>query len=326
MNVDTNMDNHLCASCGGTLKQLNNITYRCENCGQEYYRSPERRHKISIHLKLSKAILVAVVCFIILVIGILFVYRRYTDRLINESSRFSIPFREFLIEAYDKEIVSLEEEDLAAMKYLKIDRAEGTYTFTYSFEDYYDYQDREAYNKTLKTFSIQSDRTDFSPSNVQYFKGLTRLELCTEAWQNYTLPKENILRYIYCENGYSKYGSATFFDNINPETLEEICIYHAEELTDFSFMENLQEVKSFTLEGATLHTADMFDDFHNLEHLSLKYVEMEEESVLSIINALLELPSLNSLSLEGRFAWYITDEQWTDLQKQYGDRVTMIRQ
>lgn len=324
--MNQNTINELCVSCGGTLKQLNKVTYRCESCGQEYYHSPERKHRINIHLKLSKAIAVAVTCFIVIIVGILFAYRWYTSQLVYQSGRFSVPFREFLIEAYDKEILSIEDADLAAMKYLKISRADGIYTFTYSFEDYYDYENKETFEETLKTFSIQSKKTEFSPSNVQYLTGLTRLELCTEAWQNYKLPKENVLRYIYCENGYSKYGNATFFDNINPDTLEEICIYNAEELTDFSFMKNLQGVKSFTLEGAILNSGDMFEGFDRLEHISLKYVEMKEEDALEIVNTLLALPSLNSLSMEGRSAWYITDEQWTGLQKQYGNRVTITRQ
>lgn len=319
-------DTELCSSCGGVLEKQNHYTYRCPGCGQEYYHSPERKHKINIHLKMSKVIAVAVACFIVLIIGIFLIYRWYTNQLVNQASRFSVSFREFLMDAYDKEIVSVEDTDLAAMKYLKIDRVDGKYIFTYSFEDYYAYEDKASFEKTLETFSFRCNEKDFSPSNIQYLTGLTRLELCTNAWQNYKLPAENVIRYISCQNGYSRYGNAPFFEDVNTETLEEVCIYDAEEMTDFSFMKNLQNVKSFTLEGATLNNADMFEGFDKLEHISLEYVVTSEEDTLDIVKSLLELPSLTGLHMEGRCAWYITDEQWESLENQYGDKVTMIRQ
>ena len=135
-------------------------------------------------------------------------------------------------------------EDLSGMKYLKIQWDKG-YCFTYSYEDYYEYEDKGRYERTLKTITVKGNREDFSPTDVQYFTGLTRLELYTGAWENYILPEENVLRCIYCVDGLSKYGTPEFFDRVNPDTLEEVAILDAGELTDFAFMENLKGVKRF---------------------------------------------------------------------------------
>jgi hypothetical protein len=54
-------------------------------------------------------------------------------------SRFSVAFRDFLLEVYNKPVVDINDEDLAQIKYLRIERQKKTYHFTYSFEDYYDY-------------------------------------------------------------------------------------------------------------------------------------------------------------------------------------------
>lgn len=318
-----------CVSCGGRLEQKNEYTYQCIQCSQEYYFSEDKKNKINIHIKLSSIIITVVISLIALMAGGIWVYQMYTTDLVQQSKRFCAPFRDFLMEAYNGQILTVDDEKLNEMKYLKIERDEGNYIFTYSFEDYYDYTDRNAYETTLKSVAVEGKIRDFSPTNVQYFSGLTRLELYTGAWQNYKLPNENKLRCIYCKNGYSRYGTASFFENVNPETLEEVFIYDAEELTDFSFLEQLQGIKYFGLEGATLKNAEVFeyfDKFDKLEHLSLNYVEMSEEDAYEIINTLLSLPSLNSLYLEGRCSWYITEEQWSHLQQQYGEKITIRRE
>lgn len=323
--TDVQKENQSCASCGGRLEQINEYTYRCMSCGQEYYYSGEKNKKIKVRFKMSTAIVAVTVCFIVVVVGFLLIYQIYTQRLVNEASKFCAPVRDFLMEAYDEQILDIDEKDLAKLKYLKIERENGKYVFTYSFEDCYAYEDVESFEKTLKRVAVSSKTEAYSPSNIQYFSGLTRLELYADAWQNYKLPEENMLRSIYCKNGYSKYGTPTFFDNVNPQTLEEVYIYDAEELTDYSFMEHLQGIKSYTLEGATLSDADIFEGLNNLEHVSLKYVELTEEDMIALVNGLLAKPSFKSLYLEGRCAWYFSEQEWSELQEQYKDRVTLER-
>lgn len=314
-----------CRSCGGQLVRINPYECQCTSCGRKYYISADRHHKVSVRLSMGKTILLCVMGAILT--GALAVagYQYYTGRLVASASRFSVVFRDFLMEAYEKPIADISGEDLERMKYLKIER-DGDYVFTYSFEDVYDYTDQEQYEKTLHTIRTEGRKEDFSPTNIQYFTGLTRLELYTEAWQNYELPEKNVLRYLICTDGLSRYGTPRFFTQVNPDTLEEVLILKAGNLEDFSFMEDLRGIRGFLLEEASLKNADMFRGFDRLEQLVLYHVSMEEEDAFEIVEELLSLPSLKRFAISGKSAWYLTEDQWGQLEEKYGDRVVMIRE
>lgn len=314
-----------CKSCGGTLVRINTYEYQCSSCGRKYYVSADRLHKVSVRLSAGKIIMLCIAAAI--VIGAISVagYQFYTGRLVAHASRFSVVFRDFVMEVYEKPASDITKEDLARIKYLKIER-DGDYLFTYSFEDVYDYTDLEQYERTLRTVSVDGKKDDFSPTNVQYFTGLTRLELYTEAWQNYLLPEENAIRYLICTDGLSKYGTPEFFKNVNKDTLEEVLILKAEKLEDFSFMEDLQGIKGFLLEDAVLKNVDMFQGFDDLEQLVLYHVDMKEEDTYELVEELLSLPSLKRFAISGKTGWYITDEQWEHLQQTYGNRIVLIRE
>ncbi len=314
-----------CGSCGGTLVRINSYEYQCSSCGRKYYVSANRLHKVSVRMSAGRIIMLCIAAAI--VVGGMSVagYQFYTGRLVASASRFSVVFRDFVMEVYEKPASDISEEDLSRIKYLRIEK-DKDYLFTYSFEDIYDYQDPAGYEKTLGVVSVDGKKEDFSPSNVQYFTGLTRLELYTEAWQNYTLPEDNVLRYLICTDGLSRYGTPEFFKNVNKETLEEVLILKAEKLEDFSFMEDLQGIKGFLLEEAALKNTDMFQGFDRLEQLVLFHVEMKEEDTFRLVEELLSLPSLKRFAISGKTAWYITDEQWEQLEQTYGDRVAMVRE
>ena len=123
----------------------------------------------------------------------------------------------------------------------------------------------------------------------------------------------------------SRYGTPQFFTRVNPETLEEVRILEAENLEDFSFLENLQGIKRLSLEKATIRKGDLLKGFSDLEALSLSYVVMEEEDAFDMIKEFLSLPSLERFYIEGTSAWYVTEEQWAQLQQIYGDRIQIIR-
>ena len=320
-----------CTSCGGQLEQKDPYTYVCTSCGRVYYISANRHHKISVRLSAGKIILICALSAIAVTGAAVLGYQYYTTRLVKSASRFCQCFRDFLMEACNRPIADIGEEELETIKYLKIERdgesaqAKG-YRFTYSFEDYYDYGDMEAYEKTLKTISVKGETEDFSPTNVQYFTGLTRLELYTDAWENYVLPKENKIRSIYCLDGLSRYGTPEFFSRANPDTLEEVAIMEAGELKDFSFMEHLKGVKSFLIHEAALKDGGMFDGFDNLEQLILYQVDMEEDEAEEIVEGLLALPSLKYFHMEGRTAWYIADGQWEEWQRLYDGKLVLTRE
>ena len=325
MNRESQRADEPCRSCGGQLVRISSYECQCTSCGRKFYVSADRLHRASVRLSMGKTILLCIMGAI--VTGALAVagYQYYTGRLVASASRFSVAFREFLMEAYEKPIADVSEEDLKEMKYLKIERDDG-YVFTYSFKDVYDYDDPEQFEKTLRTVRTEGGREDFSPTNIQYFTGLTRLELYTEAWQNYTLPEENVLRYLICTDGLSRYGTPEFFTRVNRDALEEVLILKAENLEDFSFMRDLQGIRGFLLEEASLKNADMFQGFDNLEQLVLYHVSMNEEDAFEIVEELLSLPSLKRFAISGKSAWYLTEDQWGQLKDRYGDDVVMIRE
>lgn len=325
MGEETQTKEKPCGSCGGTLVRVNSYEYRCSSCGRKYYVSADRLHKVSVRMSAGKMIMLCIAAAI--VIGAVSVagYQFYTGRLVASASRFSVVFRDFVMEVFEKPASDISGEDLSRIKYLKIQR-DKDYLFTYSFEDIYEYQDMESYQKTLRTVTVDGKKEDFSPTNIQYFTGLTRLELYTEAWQNYQLPKENVLRYLICTDGLSRYGTPEFFKNVNKDTLEEVLILKADNLEDFSFMEDLRGVKGFLLEDATLKNVDMFQGFDDLEQLVLYHVDMKEEDTCRLVEELLTLPSLRRFAISGKTAWYITDQEWERLQETYGARIALIRE
>lgn len=314
-----------CSSCGGNLKFKNKLTYYCENCGQEYYISTDRTHRVSIHLTISQIIVMIAAAIIAVVLIAVTAYEFYTGRLAEKASRFSVAFRDFLLEVYNRPLAQISAEDLEKMRYLKIEK-DKTYQFTYSFEDYYEYDDWESYEKTLKTVEVTAIREDYSPANLEYFSGLTRVELYTEAWENYVLPEENQLRYISCNDGLSRYGKSKFFSSLNPDTIEEVVINNAQSLSDYSFLKDFTDVKIFTLKDAVLKNTGDFKTMGALEELTLENLEMDEKKVYENIEGLLSLPSLKKLTISGSSVWYITEEQWTRLQEAYEGKVEIRRE
>lgn len=314
-----------CASCGGQLVQKDWYTYQCTSCGREYYLSVNRTHKVSVHLSVGKMIFLGAMAVIAVTAFAVLGYQYYTGRLVSSASRFSVTFRDFLMEAYGKPVAEIGPEELAQMRYLKIEK-EKDYRFTYSFEDPYGYPDPDLFLGTLQSVEVGGKRDDLSPTNLQYFTGLTKVELYVDAWENYTLPEENELRSIYCLDGLSRYGTPQFFTRIDPDKLEEVTIMEADKLTDFAFMEDLRHVERFTLGGAVLKDVEMFQGFDELEELVLKGIDMEEEETFGMIRQLLELPSLRYLSIEGKTGWYVTDEEWEELEQTFGGRVMLHRE
>lgn len=314
-----------CASCGGQLVQKDPYTLECASCGRTYYISANRTHKVSVRLSAGKMILICSLAAIAVTGAAVAGYQYYTGRLVQSASRFCATFRDFLMEAYEKPIADIGEEDLQKIKYLKIEK-EKEYKFTYSFEDYYEYRDEAAFEDTLNTIWVDGSKEDFSPTNVQYFTGLTRLELYTEAWENYVLPEDNVLRGIYCLDGLSKYGTPQFFSRVNPKTLEEVAVMEAKHLEDFSFMEDLKGIKSLVIHEAVLKNGDMFQGFDSLENLVLYQVDMEEEDAEGIVEQLLSLPSLKYFHMKGKAAWYIEDEQWEKWQQAYDGKIILTRE
>lgn len=315
----------VCSSCGGRIMPKNKYTYKCSDCGQEYYISADRTHKVNISISVRKVIIIiAAALMAVTAIGVVG-YEFYTGMLVRHAGRFSSGFQEFVTEVYQKPVAKITEEDLEKIKYLRIEE-NPNYLFTYSFEDYYDYSGWESYEPTLKTVEVDFMNKEILPSDLEYFPGLTRVELYTEAWESYTLSEENKLRHISCLDGLSRYGKGEFFTLLNPDTIEEVIIWGAGKRKDFSFLSDLEQVKRFTLKDANIKSASVFANMKQLESLTLEDAVMKEDEVYDIVKELLTLPSLKSLTITGNSIWYISDEQWKELQEMYAGKIKMERE
>lgn len=313
-----------CASCGGRIEQKSKYVRQCTSCGRGYYTSPSHLHKIQIRLSVKNMILLCTAVVMIVATLAIIGYQIYTAKLAWSASRFSTAYRDFLLEVYDMPVADLGEEELAQIKYLKIEK-ENAYLFTYSFEDYYDYEDAESYRQTLETVIVNARADEFNAADLQYFTGLTRVELYTEAWQNYVLPEKNVLRGICCTNGYSKIDTPQFFSAVNQNTIEEVTILNAEELSDDIVLTDLKNVKRLSLEYMLIKDTKLFEGLEQLEELTLTYPVIKEADAYEIVEGILQLPSLEKLSIEGKTMWYLTDDEWQYLQETYGEKVTFER-
>jgi len=315
-----------CESCGGQLEQVDKNTYRCIHCDSQYYVSTTSLHKVGVHIPVKTIVVRLAIAITALIIVSVAAYQIYTAVLVKDASRFSVVFRDFLLQVYDKPVADIDKEDLAQIKYLRIERQKGSYRITYSFEDYYDYYDAEVFEQYTDTIAIKESITDFSPSNVQYFTGLTRLELYTDSWHNYVLPKQNQLRSIVCCTDVSRYGNSTFFENVNPDTLEEVVVYSEENMDEDRYLlEDIKMVRNLCLERVVYDDPDMLKDFEQLEQLYLLYPVIEEDAVYETVEGILQCSNLKRLVIEGKAAWHLTDEEWALLQETYGDRVELER-
>lgn len=313
-----------CTSCGGRLEQKSKYICQCSSCGRGYYTSTERLRRIHLRLSVKKLVILLTAIAMIAGTSAIVAYELYTTQLAESARRFSAAFRDFLLEVYDMPVADIGEEELSRIKYLKIEK-QNAYLFTYSFEDYYDYEDKELYEQTMEMVVVNAVTDEFLPADLQYFSGLTRLELYTDAWQNYVLPPENELRSISCKNGFCKIGTPEFFSATNPHTLEEVVILDADELTDDSFLTDIRQVKRLTIDKMPIKDADTFAGLDQLEELTLRYPSIEEEKVCEVIESVLRLPAIKRLTVEGNTLWYLTDEEWKYLQETYGEKVAFER-
>ena len=314
-----------CESCGGQIEKISPNTYKCMHCDSEYYISTSTLRKIGVHIPAIKLLIIISMATVALIIVALIAYHIHTTFLVRDASRFSVAFRDFLMEVYNKPVVNINDGDLEQIKYLRIERQKKTYHFTYSFEDYYDYTPKDFENHT-KTVMIKESIDDFSPSNIQYLTGLTRLELYVDSWHNFVLPSHNQLRSIICQAKVSRYGKSTFFEMTNPDTLEEVALYSEENLDEDRYiLEDIHTVKSLTLERLVYDDPYMFKDFTRLKELYLLYPVMEESHTYELIEAILQCPELERIVIEGKAAWYLSEEEWNSLQNAYGERIEIER-
>ena len=327
-----------CQSCGGKLKKTGKNTYECKACGNSFYETTTlwKHWKVEVPIVKLVSLLVGVI-LVLAILGIL-IYQIYTAQLVKNASRFSGVFRDFLLEAYQCPVAELSEEDLAEIKYLRLERQDG-YVFTYSFEEPTASEGASTFKEqvTLAEEGVFPSGTrscliknaygysGFLPQDVSYFGGVTKLELLTGAWGDYELPEENVIRSITCRDGLSQNRQPKLFQQANPETLEEVIMYAEKELVDFRFLEDIQGVKRLYLQRPVLTEATFLQGFEGLEEVYLEFPVIEKGQVYEIIEGILQCPNLKKLTIEGTAGWYIEEADWETLQEKYGESVLLER-
>ncbi|MBQ7774684.1 MAG: hypothetical protein IJ379_02095 [Lachnospiraceae bacterium] len=318
-----------CESCGGKLRKQGKNTYICSNCSSKYYSSMSFWKKLYIHLPVSRLVMFfAGVIMTVTLLGII-AYQVYTVRLVQDAGRFSQVFRDFLVQAYEKEVADISDEDLARLKYLQIKYEDG-YVFEYSFQNPYEYAagvEDVAYPKQHVVLDGKYREDSYIAKDIQYFSGLTKLVLYVETWLDYELAEDNVIRSITCQKGLSPNRNPQLFKQANPETLEEVKVYAPEEenLENIDFLQDIKGVKYLYLERVELEEVNVWQGFDKLEEVYLEYPVIEKTQALEIIEGILQCPNLKKLSIKGKAVWYLTDEEWQQLQEKYGDRVLMER-
>lgn len=333
-----------CVFCAGVLTKKEKDTYHCPYCEKDYFISVDKKKRWYMLLPVGSLTVLAAIGGMVLIIWLLVAYYQRSAAMYDNADRFSKVYAAFLTEVYDEPVAVIDDRDLTRMKYLKVEQEDGDYVFSYSFENPYDYREESSkgnrkentrekdkngdgengFGKTVKT--VRVDEAGYAPTNLQYFTGLTKVELYTGAWENYLLPEDNQIRSITCVDGYSKYGKPEFFSNANYETLEEVTIYGAEDLTDDAFIKEIKGIKSFTLENPVIKDGESFRDFEKLESLALLYPEFPETGAYEIVETMLSIPTLKTFRMEGPGGWYLSDEEWKTLEDKYADRVEMVRE
>ncbi len=329
-----------CQSCGGKLKKTGKSTYECKACGNRFYEATPLQKYWKVEVPVIKLISVLVGTILVLAIVGILIYQIYTAQLVKNASRFCGVFRDFLLEAYQCPVAELSEEDLAELKYLRIERQDG-YVFTYSFEEPAPLEGGGSFKEQVAfaeegvfpngTRSCLIKNTygysGFLPQDVRYFGGVTRLELLTGVWGDYELPKENVIRSITCMDGLSQNRQPKLFQQANSETLEEVIMYAAEkkDLAEFGFLEDIQGVKRLYLQRPVLTEAAFLQGFERLEEVYLEFPVIEHEQVYEILEGILQCPNLKKLTIEGTAGWYIEEADWETLQEKYGERVLLER-
>lgn len=312
-----------CKVCGGKLHRKNEAVYSCEYCDREYYISKEQIYRKNISFSTGRGILIMAVILGAVICTLLGAYIHRVEKMKNNSQRFSTVFSKFLTDVYDENIANVDDKDLNKIKYLKIDKDKEGYVFEYSFTDRY-CVDEKVFEKSLKRVVVSGE--GYACSDIQYFGGLTQLKLYVGAWENYILPEKNVIRSIHCVDGYSKYGKPEFFEAVNHKTLEEVVIYKADGLTDYSFVKDISKIKRFVIEDAVIKDYQPFIDFENLKELSLINPEIKEAKAYEVIEGLVSIPTLKHFEIQGPGGYCLSDGQWDELKERYGSKVQMERE
>lgn len=229
-------------ACGGQIQQIDKNTYSCTHCHNTYYISTTTVKKVKIHIPVKTiAIRIAIAMAALITIALL-IYQIYTASLVMNASRFSIAFRYFLLEVYDKPVLAINDEDFAKIKYLRIERIKSCYHFTYSFEDY----NEEEFQSTIKTWTCQeyisNDPCDQAP-DFSMLTGLTRIAMDEHMYQysKSKFSKSANIRYVSCHS--QSIDTRDIQEVVNPEkveVLEYMLTQDIEGIKEFSNLKTLQ--------------------------------------------------------------------------------------
>lgn len=274
--------NQKCNACGGKLISVSDDLMQCENCKKLYYKSVDRTKKVRIQMPLTGIVKMLLVCLgcVILVTGCFLLLggdKNVVSKMVEEAAdnnrfgnQLSDVFCEFATKALGCSKTDLKKKDLDAFQYLYVDYQQDYYIFRCSFDDYYAYDSKEEFEKTVQEIRVNRfDKTVYL-SDVKYFCNLTRLEAYASTWCDYRLAKDNKIRSILCNGSPYVHEERRMFDMTNPDTLEEfqmVTCYGICSLEGIGKMKHLRELR------INMDYQNRFIDLEEAKSVEILYLE-----------------------------------------------------
>lgn len=323
-----------CRNCGGVLELIDKTHGVCPYCGQKYLIDEAKGTIIDVHVDYggsaqvrsamedTKRALFVVLAVAVVVTLIILGFNIAARKSVFSSSDTNIPVEEngqllaiFSKDIFGKDYKDITEEEFASVKYLRCgyerSGSETYHVVWYSFTDYADCEDEEAFRDTVKRWTYRTERVNW-PSDYTMFTGLTRINTTDAVWlSQLRFSPENHISYVDTDDSLD-----TVADILNPDQIKVLHIgimgatmegigqfQNLEELTVSTNMArdkvNISRIKDCTkLTTLALRCGEEYTGLESLGALSQLTSLSIDQVNLGDCDFLSQLPQLEELSIE----------------------------
>ncbi len=323
-----------CKNCGGILDLIDKTHGVCPYCGQKYLIDEAKGAIVEVHvdyggsaqvrsaLEDARKALLVVLAVAVVVTLVIFGFNIAARKSVFSSSDQDIPVGEggqllviFCKDIFGKEYKEITEEELASIKYLRCgyerSGSEHYNVVWYSFADYRDCEDEEAFRDTVKRWTYRTDRVSW-PSDYTMFTGLTRFNNQDSVWlSQLRFAPDNQIHYVDTDDSLE-----TVAQILNPEQIQVLHIgimgadmkgigqfSNLEELTVITNMSrdkvDISQIKECSrLRSLALHCGDTYTGLEALGELDQLTSLSIDQVYLGDCDFLEQLPQLEELSIE----------------------------
>lgn len=323
-----------CKNCGGILDLIDKTHGVCPYCGQKYLIDEAKGAIVEVRvdyggsaqvrsaLEDAKRALLVVLAVAVVVTLVIFGFNIAARKSVFSSSDKDIPVGEggellaiFCKDIFGKEYKEITQEEFASIKYLRCGyERSGSETYNivwYSFTDYQDCEDEEAFRDTVKRWTYRTERVSW-PSDYTMFTGLTRFNNQDSVWlSQLRFATDNQIRYVDTDDSLE-----TVAQILNPEQIKVLHIgimgasmegigafSNLEELTintnisrdkvDISQVKECSHLRRLSLRCGDVYTGlESLGELGQLTSLSIDHVYLEDCGFLR------QMPQLEELSIE----------------------------